>query len=225
MKTYAMGIALTILFPVLLSFERRVFYFSKWPAVFVSILPTATVFIIWDIIAVTRGHWNFSPGHVFGLKLFGLPFEEILFFFCIPFSCIFILECVSYFVKPRRVNIPRFIFFSLAIAVVIAGILAWPREYTATVCIATGFFFAMCGTIHYRVVNEVNFWISMLIILIPFAIVNGFLTAIPVVVYNPDHITGIRLGTIPIEDAVYNLVLIGSALMTYRSITLRSGKQ
>lgn len=220
-----MLIVLTVLFPVLLSFERRVHYFSKWPVVFISILPTATVFIIWDIIAVARGHWNFSPGHVYGLKLSGLPFEEVLFFFCIPFSCIFILECVSYFVKPRRANIPRAVFFALAPVFVIAGILAWPREYTATVFIATGLFFVMCGTIHLSVVTEANFWISMLIILIPFAVVNGFLTAIPVVMYNPDHITGIRLGTIPLEDAIYNLVLIGSALMTYRSITLRSGKQ
>lgn len=219
-----MVIVLTILFPVLFSFERRVSFFSKWLTVLVSILPTATVFIIWDIIAVYRGHWNFSPDHIYGLKLFGLPFEEILFFFCIPFSCIFILECVSYFIKPRRLTIPRFVFFALAIAVAIIGILAWPREYTATVFIAAGLFFAMCGTFNHRVVTEANFWISMLIILIPFAVVNGFLTAIPVVVYNPDHITGIRLGTIPIEDAVYNLVLIGSAIATYRSISLRSGK-
>jgi len=218
LKIYVLVNFLTVLFPVLLSFERRVSYFSKWPAVFISIIPTAVVFIVWDMIAVSRGHWGFNPEHVYGIRVLGLPIEEMLFFICIPFSCVFILECVSYFIRPRRLNIPRFVFIAISAAAVLTAILVWPREYTAVVFVSAGIFFSLGGTLFYRTLTDANYWISMLIVIIPFVIVNGVLTSLPVISYNPEHISGIRLGTIPVEDAVYNLVLIGSVLASYRFI-------
>jgi lycopene cyclase domain-containing protein len=44
--------------------------------------------------------------------------------------------------------------------------------------------------------------------LIPFLIINGILTAIPVVIYNNDENLGKRIYTIPIEDTVYALTML-----------------
>ena len=52
------------------------------------------------------------------------------------------------------------------------------------------------------------FLISYAIVLIPFLIVNGFLTAIPVVLYNDAENLGIRIYTIPFEDAFYGMLLV-----------------
>lgn len=64
-----------------------------------------------------------------------------------------------------------------------------------------------------------TFFISFLLILVPFAVVNGILTGSfidePVVFYNNAENLGIRLGTIPVEDIGYafSMLLMTLVLM------------
>ena len=53
-----------------------------------------------------------------------------------------------------------------------------------------------------------RFYLAYLVSLIPFYIVNGILTGIPVVIYNDLQNSGIRIGTIPFEDHFYSLAMI-----------------
>lgn len=57
-----------------------------------------------------------------------------------------------------------------------------------------------------------DFILTYVVCFIPFLIVNGILTGgftkNPVVWYNEDQIIGWRIGTIPIEDSIYNMLLI-----------------
>ena len=52
------------------------------------------------------------------------------------------------------------------------------------------------------------FILAYLFSMIPFFIVNGLLTSIPIVLYNDLENVGFRWGTIPFEDSFYALALL-----------------
>ncbi|WP_461485864.1 lycopene cyclase domain-containing protein, partial [Pedobacter sp.] len=64
-----------------------------------------------------------------------------------------------------------------------------------------------------------QFYFTYLIMIIPFLIVNGVLTGTgleaPIVWYNSEEITGIRINTIPFEDVFYGMSLIGMNILLY----------
>jgi len=53
-----------------------------------------------------------------------------------------------------------------------------------------------------------RFYIAYLVVLVPFYIINGVLTAWPVVIYNNAQNLGLRVGTIPLEDHFYCMALL-----------------
>jgi lycopene cyclase domain-containing protein len=187
-------------------------FIKHWKAVFVSLIIVATIFIIWDVIFTANGVWGFNPDYHLNILLFGMPIEEWMFFFCIPYASIFIHYSLAYF-KPNLLlsdKITRFItlFFMLILLPVL--FFNSDKDYTFVnysfllLILLVGFFF---GVKHLQ-----RFYISFLIILVPFFIVNGVLTGTgleePVVWYNNAENLGIRLTTIPIEDIGYAFTMI-----------------
>lgn len=62
-----------------------------------AILVTVVVFSIWDIIAIGRGLWHYSPLYTTGIMLpFGFPLEELVFFIVIPLCALLTYEAVGY---------------------------------------------------------------------------------------------------------------------------------
>src|SRR5690606_24042831 len=75
-----------------LSFEHRIRYFSRWKQVLLASLAPAAIYIGWDILFTANGIWDFDDAKTAGQRLLGLPVEEWLWFFTIPFAVIFIHE-------------------------------------------------------------------------------------------------------------------------------------
>lgn len=223
--TYLVILAAALAGPLVLSFDNKVAFYKNWRYLFPSVLFPALLYIAWDIYFTSQGVWRFSRDHVMGLKFINLPVEEVLFFGVVPYCCLFIYECIrSYFPRIRSGRAADVILISLAIILLIPGLLLRDKAYTSWTFISTGLLlgFIYAFRKHFKEFESTRFLISFLIILIPFLVVNGFLTAIPVVLYNDAENTGIRIYTIPFEDIFYGMLLFLMNVLIYEKIKPRN---
>jgi len=197
--------------PLVLSFDKKIAFYKKWKYLFPAMLLPALFYIAWDICFTKNGVWSFNDKYITGIKLYNLPIEEVLFFFVVPYCCVFIYECVKvYFPSLKNKAGANKILQILALALFIAGIVFYQKKYTAYTFIFNAVFIIVIyfAKKYFKTFDAATFLVSFLIILIPFLIVNGFLTALPVVLYNNAENLGIRIYTIPFEDIFYGMLLI-----------------
>ncbi len=184
------------------------------------VLPAA-FYIGWDILFTKNGVWSFSADHIVGYSFQGLPIEEMLFFFVVPYCCVFIYACIrAYFPLMVDTRVSRILFAVLALLFLTIAFLNQDRAYTYFTGFFTGGFMLLVLLLRtvFNTFQTKAFLIAYVIILIPFLIVNGFLTAIPVVLYNDLENLSIRLYTIPVEDTVYGLLLILMNVVLYEKL-------
>jgi len=138
--------------------------------------------------------------------------EEVLFFICIPYACMFTYEAVNFFSKsdPLPDN-GRRVSWILVIGLAVIGIKNFDHWYTVTTFISTAaFLLILIAVVKANYLGR--FYFTFLFILIPFFLVNGILTGTglrePVVWYNNSENLGIRMLTIPFEDTFYGMLLI-----------------
>ncbi|MEQ7010974.1 lycopene cyclase domain-containing protein [Actinopolymorpha sp. B17G11] len=61
------------------------------------------VFLVWDAVAIARGHWQFSPRYTTGaLMPFGIPVEELVFFVVVPLCALLTYEAVGTLLRHSR---------------------------------------------------------------------------------------------------------------------------
>ena len=65
-------------------------------------------------------------------------------------------------------------------------------------------------------------WAFVVIVWVLTLVFNGYLTSRPVVTYNQARLSDVRLLTVPIEDFVYGLVLVGGVVLIYEKKRVRS---
>jgi lycopene cyclase domain-containing protein len=225
--TYFLILAASLAGPLVLSFDKKVAFYKNWKYLFPATLIPALLYIVWDIYFTSKGVWSFNEEYITGKKLINLPVEEVLFFFVVPYCCVFIYACIrSYF--PNLVNKKNadLVLQIIAMGLVITGLIYIDKHYTGWTFILTGFFIAMLYKFRnfFKSFDAVSFLVSYAICLIPFLIVNGFLTAIPVVIYNDAENLGIRIYTIPFEDVFYGMLLILMNIAIYEKVKSQKSK-
>jgi lycopene cyclase domain-containing protein len=207
--TYLLINFFTIIICFIASFDKRL----KFNTHFISFLTGAAIvavpFLIWDIIFTKQGIWWFDFDYTIGFHIAGLPIEEWLFFFCIPFSCVFTYYCLELFFKWE--NLPAYnnlIAFAGIIACALMGLSYKEQLYTS---VTAWFTFGSFVLLHlvFRVSWLTRATLTYILLLPGFFLVNGVLTGTgipsPIVNYNEAEIMGIRMLTIPIEDSIYGL--------------------
>jgi lycopene cyclase domain-containing protein len=200
--------------PLALSFDKKVAFYRKWPSVILSSLIVGAAYIAWDVFAARNGHWWFAHQYTGTFRLFGLPLGEILFFLTVPFSCLFIYQVVEDYFRERTLGIPRWIWLIPAFGAAAAAAVFRENGYTFLVMLSVSVFFlsAMASPI----LQSFRFWLALGLSLVAFLIVNGVLTALPIVGYGDEAIWGIRVYTIPLEDFFYCISLLGFNILLYR---------
>lgn len=101
MSKYGLLLLISIAAPFVLSFWPGLKFYRHLKALVASIAFIVLIFGSWDVFAAWRGHWSFAPGAVCGIRVLGLPLEELLFFVVVPFCCIFTWEALE-FLRRRR---------------------------------------------------------------------------------------------------------------------------
>jgi len=184
----------------------------------------ALLYIVWDVYFTSKGVWSFNENYITGAKLINLPVEEVLFFFVVPYCCVFIYDCVrSYFSELKDKKGADTFLIVLAVILLIIGLIYYDKYYTGWTFIFTGIFILLLYLFrnYFKNFDAVSFLVSYAICLVPFLIVNGFLTSIPVVIYNDAENLGIRIYTIPFEDAFYGMLLILMNVVLYEKLKSR----
>lgn len=204
------GLAFAI--PFVLSFHSRVKFSSKWRAAWAALFFSAIVFTAWDMLFTEIGVWGFNTRYITGVYLYNLPLEEVMFFFCIPYACLFTYFALGRLIEKDHLFPHQELISSLlVIGVLVAGVFFLDRLYTSVTFLLAGFFLAY-HTLRIRPAYMGRFYLAFLVLMAPFAIINGALTGLftaePVVWYNDTHNTGLRLATIPAEDVVYSLLMM-----------------
>lgn len=216
----------TILFPLIFSFHPKLKFNLNFKPFFLANTAVALAFIGWDMIFTQLGVWGFNHTYVSGLYILNLPIEEILFFICIPFACVFTYHCLNVFYKISWAEKTERIIILLFIAsLFITGFVFYDKLYTSVTFISLGLCLAAL-----KFGLKVDFLPKLIsiypVLLIPFFIVNGILTGTglesPVVWYNNAENMGIRLMTIPLEDVFYGFELILLNVFLYERFKKKS---
>ena len=213
-----------ILIPFIFSFHKKLNFHYHFKSFLVGFLFMFPLFIVWDIYFTRIGVWGFNSNYLMGFSLYNLPIEECLFFLCIPFSCIFTYHVVltlsknkSDF-KSKKWSVVASVFF------LIFGMIHLNKMYTNT----TFILLALVILIAPYFVNMRVFLKTFLILQIPFCVVNGLLTGSlienQVVWYNNNENLSLRLGTIPVEDVFYALLMLLLVMIGYQ-VSLNKRKQ
>ncbi len=219
--TYFIILAASLAGPLLLSFDRKVAFYRYWKFLFPAMIIPALLYIFWDFYFTTKGVWSFNEAYITGIKIYNLPLEEVLFFFVVPYCCVFIYECIgAYFPKVQHIVWADKLLLLLGIILFVAGVTCYGKYYTSWTFILTGVFVTALHFINRKTkfFNTGLFVVSYAVMLLPFLIVNGFLTAIPVVLYNDAENLGLRIYSIPFEDVFYGMLLILMDLAIYERL-------
>jgi lycopene cyclase domain-containing protein len=202
--------------PLWYTLDERTAYYRRLPAVGLSIGVVSGCYLIWDSFVTARGEWSFNSRYLTGAQVFNLPVEEVLFFFTVPYSCLFIYEVVRYATKRTSVKLPNALVAAAVVLLLTASIVFHLQGYTSKALASCGFFLVAAMLLDRPLLDSKQYWIWLAICYIPFLIVNFVLTALPVVEYNPRAIFGVRVFTIPVEDFFYNYAMLSFYLLLYR---------
>lgn len=211
--------------PLVASFDRRVAFVKEWKAFWPACLLTMAGFIAWDVWFTKSGIWGFNAAHLMGVNILGLPLEEWLFFITVPYACVFTYACFKKYFPHAPLGLGHRSFTTSMAALCIGLALGFSdRAYlglTAALCAI----WLVGVLIRWRSWMG-HFWFAYAVLLIPFILSNGVLTGLDfwsypilhnapetihdhIVWYNNSENSGWRLFSMPVDDLLYGLLLIG----------------
>ncbi len=198
--------------------KKSIVFITEFKYMFPAIMFSGAVLVMVYIRFIKSGIISFNDNYLIGKSLMNLPLEEWLFLLVISFFAfsVYVLVNVGFanFEKPnlfyvvsivlllffavgawlsRQKMVPFFIFFLL---VIYFGFTIFRRRFN---------------------IHLTKFYISWIIVSIPFFAVRIFLNTMPVIMYDSNHTLGIQLLNVPVEEFGYLflLMLINTTIFEY----------
>ncbi|MEL4308179.1 lycopene cyclase domain-containing protein [Joostella sp. CR20] len=210
----------SFLIPFLYSFERKHLYFIQyWKPYFTAIFIVGLCFVAWDVFFTIHGVWGFNSTYLIGVEFLHLPIEEWVFFLLIPYASNFIHYALLYFFPKPKLSAKTSFYISLILFVSSACIAFTNTDKIYTLCSFGLFAVVMLLQLCFRFKTFQRYILSFIIILLPFLLVNSWLTGsfteAPVVYYNNAENLGLRVGTIPVEDFFYCFSMLYTSVLLF----------
>lgn len=202
----------TVIICFLFSFHPKIKFNQYFKSFIMASALAAVFFIIWDIWFTKEGVWWFNDYYLIGIRFLGLPVEELMFFICIPFSCVFTYHCLDKFFRLDWKENTERIFVIVSITVLLCLSVYFDQKiYPLMTFLTTAVsLFLLYFILKVQWIGKAS--LIYLILMPGFVAVNGILTGTglesPIVNYNPEKIIGLRILTIPVEDVVYGYEMI-----------------
>ncbi len=207
-----------ILGPVLGRFFYSRSILPKTKQIIFSISLASLFFVVWDIL-VTDYFWSFNYKYVLGYKFVNIPVEELLFFFTVPYACLFLYVNFKNMLREKiRITIsPFYITFFLVFSLFLSLLSFFiGKYYTFSVLLVWSlvlffdkFLLKTCVSLN------LVYWLFIFIVFFLTLFFNYYLTSRPVVLYNKDFNLNLNLLTIPVEDFLYSFSLISLVVIVY----------
>jgi len=220
--TYLILLVGSIFVPLFLSFDKKVQYFKNLKYILPAIFITAIIFWSWDIGFTKARVWSFNQEFTLGINLMGMPFEEWLFFIVVPYCCLFIYEVLKFYLnKQEYPDLFLKVSMFLIADFVLLSYLFRHQNYTFVTFLLSALYLGYTVFRGKFKPHITKFYFAYFVSLIPFMVVNGVLTSLPVVEYNPAHILNIRIINVPIEDFSYLFLMLLMAITIYEALKER----
>lgn len=179
-------------------FFRELFKYDK--KILKSIIIAAFVFIIKDIFS-NNFFWKFNDDFILGIRLFGLPIEEIMFFFTVSYSTLFVYMMIEKFFNNKKIKIKPSLFKLFSVTLFLFLLVVFINHKLYFFYISSFWYLTLIFIKNQLSVNLIRFYGVIFFLTLIF---NFYLTARPVVIYNENYLIGIKILTIPIEDFIYS---------------------
>lgn len=203
----------------LFSFDKNVYYYCKWKLLLLVIVIVGGFFIVWDVFFIVQGVWNFNECYFVNICFFYLFVEEWLFFFIVFFVCVFIYECLNFYIKKDLfVCVEFWLMLFMGFGFLFIGLLYWGYLYIMMIFLFIGgfvfyYWFFLKG------IYCSCFYLFYLVAFILFLIVNGVLIGgyieQLVVIYNLEEYLGICIIFVLLDDFVYGFLLMFGVVMLF----------
>lgn len=198
--------------------KKSIVFITELKYMFPAIIFSGAVFIMLNIRFLESGIISFNTNYLAGKYLFNLPIEEWLFLLIISFFAfsVYILVAVKFddFEKPN-------LFYVFSIVLLLGfGFVAWTSRQKL---VPFFIFFLLVIYFGYTLFRNrfkmhlAKFYISYLIVVIPFFLIKAVLNTLPVILYNNDYTLGIWLMNMPVEEFgnLFLLMLINITIFEY----------
>jgi len=203
---------LVLAVPLAASFYPKAPFYKHWKFAGTGLVVTAVFFLVWDELFTQLGVWSVNERYITGIHIGSLPLEEVLFFISIPYACMFTYFALNHLFEKDPLFPHQEVISSLLIVVLlIAGMYHKDKLYSgSTFLLLAGFLAFQMLKLRPRYMGK--FYFAFALLLVPFLFIDGILTGSfideEIVRYNDTQTLGIRLGTIPLEDLFYGMLLM-----------------